>query len=156
MERVDEKNRQIWFAASGRNLDQDPHFLHHYRINFDGSGLVPLTEGNGNHSIVYSPDRKFLVDTYSRADLAPVTNLRRVSDGTLVCELEKGDAKELIKAGIKLPEPFWALGRDGKTDIWGVAYFPTHFDPKKNYPVIEYIYAGPWTTTAPKTFSAFG
>jgi len=157
LEFVDQKKRQLWFAASGRNLDQDPHFLHHYRINFDGTGLVALTEGNGNHTIEYSPDKKYVLDTYGRNDMAPVTNLRRVSDGSFVCEVERTDISALLQAGWKLPEPFSALGRDGKTDIWGVAYFPTHFDPKVKYPVIEYIYAGPWTTTAPhkwETFSA--
>ena len=38
---------------------------------------------------------------------------------------------------------FVAKGRDGKTDIWGIIVRPTNFDPKKKYPVIEKIYAGP-------------
>jgi len=52
------------------NTDQDPYFIHFYRVNFDGSGLVALTEGNGNHSVQYSPDRKYIIDTYSRVDNA--------------------------------------------------------------------------------------
>src|SRR5262249_30691589 len=87
IEHIDEANRQIWFRASGKNPDQDPYFLHHYRVNFDGTGLVALTEGNGTHTVQYSPDRKYLIDTYSRVDLPPVHELRRTSDGTLVCEL---------------------------------------------------------------------
>ena len=63
IERIDEDNRQIWFRASGRNAGQDPYFIHYYRVNFDGSGLVALTEGNGNHTVQYSPDRKFVIDT---------------------------------------------------------------------------------------------
>lgn len=155
VERVDEKARQIWFSASGRNLDQDPYFIHYYRVNFDGSGLIALTEGNGNHTISYSPDNKYLLDSYSRVDLPPVTNLRRVSDGSLVCELERCDISAFRAAGWHAPEVFTAKARDGKTDIWGVAYLPSNFDPKVKYPVIEYIYAGPWTSTAPKTFLTF-
>ena len=60
VDRIDEKKRQIWFRASGRNADQDPYLIHFYRVNFDGSGLVALTAGNGNHSIQYSPDRKYI------------------------------------------------------------------------------------------------
>ncbi|MCJ7629011.1 MAG: DPP IV N-terminal domain-containing protein, partial [Longimicrobiales bacterium] len=41
---VDVANRQIWFRASGMNPGQDPYFIHHYRINFDGTGLVTYTE----------------------------------------------------------------------------------------------------------------
>ena len=55
---IDEDARQIWFNAGGKNADQDPYFIHYYRVNFDGSGLVALTEGNGNHTVQYSPDRK--------------------------------------------------------------------------------------------------
>jgi dipeptidyl aminopeptidase/acylaminoacyl peptidase len=48
---------------------------------------------------------------------------------------------------------FVARGRDGTTDIWGVISRPRDFDPKKKYPVIEYIYAGPQGAYVPKSFS---
>ena len=59
IDRIDEDKRQIWFRACGRNPDQDPYFIHYYRVNFDGSGLVALTAGNGTHTVEYSPDRKY-------------------------------------------------------------------------------------------------
>ncbi len=57
VDRVDEDAKQIWFQASGKNPGEDPYHLHHYRINFDGTGLIALTEGNGTHTVQYSPDR---------------------------------------------------------------------------------------------------
>ena len=153
IDRIDEAKRQVWFRASGKNPDQDPYFLHYYRINFDGTGLVALTEGNGNHTVQYSPDRKYLIDTYSRVDMAPVHELRRVSDGKLVCKLEEADITALKASGWKPPEVFVAKGRDGKTDIWGIICRPKDFDPDKKYPVIEEIYAGPQGSFVPKTFS---
>ncbi len=42
---VDVQNRQIWFRASGMNAGKDPYFMHYYRINFDGTGLVAYTDG---------------------------------------------------------------------------------------------------------------
>ena len=63
IDRIDEEKRQIWFHAGGRNPGQDPYFLHFYRVNFDGSDLVALTEGNGYHAVDYSPDRRWLIDT---------------------------------------------------------------------------------------------
>ena len=151
---IDEDKRQIWFHACGKNADQDPYFIHYYRINFDGSDLVALTEGNGNHTIQYSPDRRYLIDTYSRVDMAPVHKLRRVSDGKLTCELEKADIRELIANGWTAPEVFVAKGRDGKTDIWGIISRPKDLDPSKKYPVVEYIYAGPHDSYVPKSFRA--
>jgi dipeptidyl aminopeptidase/acylaminoacyl peptidase len=154
VDRIDEENRQVWFRASGRNPNQDPYLMHYYRVNFDGSGFTPLTQGNGWHKIVYSPNRKFIIDSYSRVDMAPVHELRRVSNGKLVCKLERADLSELKAEGWKQPEVFKAKGRDGKTDIWGIVYRPTDFDPNKKYPVLESMYAGPHDSYVPKQFSA--
>lgn len=155
VEKVDDEKRQIWFRASGMSAGMDPYFVHYYRINFDGSGLVPLTGGNANHTVSFSPDMKFYVDTWSRVDLAPVSELRRTEDLKTVAELERGEIQELLKAGWRAPEPFVAKGRDGKTDIWGVICRPTNFDPAKKYPVIEAIYAGPQDSFVPKSFRAY-
>ncbi len=153
-DRIDEEKRQIWFRGSGKNADQDPYLVHHYRVNFDGTGLVALTEGDGNHRVQFSPDRKYLVDSYDRVDRAPSHELRRASDGTLVCKLEDADISELKSSGWEPPEVFVAKGRDGKTDVWGIVCRPKNLDPKKKYPVIEYIYAGPQGSFVPKTFGA--
>jgi dipeptidyl aminopeptidase/acylaminoacyl peptidase len=152
---IDEEKRQVWFRASGKNPGQDPYLIHYYRVNFDGSGLVALTEGDGNHTVQYSPTRKYLVDTYSRIDAAPVTELRRASDGKLVCKLEEADITELRADGWQAPEVFVAKGRDGTTDVWGIISRPRNFDPSKKYPVIEYVYAGPQGSFVPKSFSPF-
>jgi dienelactone hydrolase len=152
IDQIDEERRQIWFSAGGRNADQDPYFVHHYRVNFDGSGLVALTEANGNHTVQYAPDRKYLIDSYSRVDSPPAHELRRASDGKLVCPLEQADISELNAKGWKPPEIFVAKGRDGKTDIWGLIHRPAQFDPAKKYPVIESIYAGPQGSFVPKSF----
>jgi dienelactone hydrolase len=151
---VDEANRQIWFEAGGMNSDQDPYFTHYYRINFDGTGLTKLTDANGTHSVSFSPDRKYYVDTWQRVDLPPVSELRRTADQKVILPLEKGDQSALLAAGFRNPEVFVAKGRDGKTDIWGILVLPTNFDPSKKYPVIENIYAGPQGSFVPKTYSA--
>lgn len=153
IDRIDEEERQIWFSAGGKNPDQDPYFLHRYRVNFDGTGLVTLTEGNGNHTVQFSPDRKYLIDTYSRVDAPPKHDLRRAVDGHFVCALEAADISELTVSGWKPPEVFVAKGRDGKTDIWGIICRPRNMDPSKKYPVIEEIYAGPQGSYVPKNFS---
>ena len=155
IDRIDTQKRQIWFRANGRNPKQDPYLVHYYRVNFDGTGLVALTEGNGNHTIQYSPDGKHLIDTYSRVDMPPVHELRRVADGTLVCKLDEADITALEATGWRAPEVFVAKGRDGVTDIWGIVCRPQNYDPNKKYPVIEYIYAGPHGSFTPKTFAAY-
>ncbi len=152
VDRVDEKAREVWFRAGGIRPGQDPYHIHFARVGFDGTGLVVLTEGDGTHRVEFSPDRRHFVDTYSRADLPPVTELRRSSDGALVCGLERADASALRAAGWRAPERFAAPGRDGATGIWGLLFRPTNFDPAKRYPVVENIYAGPQGAHVPKGF----
>jgi dienelactone hydrolase len=151
---VDENKRQIWFEAGGMVPGQDPYFTQMYRINFDGTDLTKLTDADGTHTVTFSHDRNFYVDSWQRVDLPPVAQLRRAADQKLVMDLDKGDASALLAAGFKYPEVFVAKGRDATTDIWGIIIRPTNFDPSKKYPVIENIYAGPQGSFVPKTFSA--
>lgn len=150
---VDEKNRRIWFEASGMNAGEDPYLVHAYRINFDGSGLTPLPEAAGNHHLEYSSDGKYYVDTWSAINQAPTMALYETEGNKQLQVLERGDISKLVAAGWHAPEVFVAKGRDGKTDIWGVIYKPVNFNPQKNYPVIEDIYAGPQGSFVPKSFT---
>ncbi len=152
VERVDAKQRQIWFLAGGVRKGQDPYYLHLCRVNFDGSGFTVLTEGDGTHAVDYSPDERFFVDTWSRVDHPPVTELRSASDGRLIIELERVDAGRLIETGWTPPERFVTKGRDGTTDIYGIIIRPKRFDPTKKYPVIEDIYASPKRAHVSKSF----
>lgn len=151
---VDVKKRQIWFKGSGKNTGEDPYFMHYYRIGFDGKNLVDLTPEKGNHSLSFSPDRKYYIDTYSEVNVAPRIVIKSTADLKTVMELEHTDLTGLLATGVKLPEVFVAKARDGKTDIWGVVYRPANMDPNKSYPVIENIYAGPQDSFVPKSFSA--
>lgn len=152
---VDTAAKQIVFAAGGMVAKQDPYFVQYYRINFDGSDLTPLTDADGYHTVTFSPDNKYYVDTWSTVALAPISQLRRTSDAKVIMELEKADASDLVKTGWRAPEVFVAKARDGTTDIWGVIVRPSNFDPKKKYPVIENIYAGPQGSFVPKTFASW-
>jgi len=154
VERVDEEARQVWFRAGGIRPGQDPYHVHLARVNFDGTGLTVLTEGDGTHTVEFSPDRRWIVDRWSRVDHPPVHELRCASDGGLVCVLERADASALLAAGWRAPERFVAKGRDGVTDIHGILIVPTTFDPARRYPVIEHIYAGPHGAFVPKAWSA--
>ena len=155
VQHVDEDKRQIYFSASGMNPGEDPYFIHYYRINFDGSGLVSLTPEAGMHKAWHSENHKFLVDVYSTVSMPPVAVLRNASDGKVVMPLEKADITALQAEGWKAPEVFTAPGRDGKTIMWGNIYRPSNFDPSRRYPVIEYIYSGPGNQYVPKEFRSY-
>ena len=153
--RVDTDEKRIYFTACGVNPDEDPYLIHYYSIKMDGTDMRSLTPEAGNHRAHFSRDWKYLVDTYSLVDRAPVTVLRRVSDGSVVQQLECADLSKIEGNGWVAPEVFTAPGRDGVTPMWGIIQRPTNFDPSKRYPIIEYIYAGPGDAYTPKSFNPY-
>ncbi|MFY8111699.1 MAG: DPP IV N-terminal domain-containing protein [Flavobacterium sp.] len=140
--KVDEKNRVLYFEANGRESGRDPYFSHFYRIDFSGKNLQLLTPEDGNHTISLSPNGDYFVDTYSQPNVAPVSVLR-ATNGKLIATLEKADISKLVATDWKAPEPIKVKSRDGKWDLYGLLYTPTHLDPTKKYPVVNYIYPGP-------------
>lgn len=153
---IDAGKREIWFRASGVNEKEDPYHVHYYKINFDGTNLVSLTPEPGNHSITFSPDRKYYLDTYSQINVPPIVSLYRTADAKKINDIEKADISNYLASGFRLAEPFHAKGRDRVTDIWGIVFKPTQFDSTKRYPVIENIYAGPQDAFVPKNFTTGG
>ncbi len=155
VEHVNEETRQIIFTGSGQNQDEDPYFIHYYRINFDGGGLLDLTPEYASHMATFSKNYNYFVDNYSTVNLPQVTVLRVASDGKILMQLENADISDLLATGWKKPEVFVAKARDGKTDIWGNIYRPTNFDSTRTYPVLEHIYAGPHSSFVQKYFKPY-
>jgi dienelactone hydrolase len=139
--KVDEKNRLLYFIVDGRQ-PENPYFSQLYRIGMDGKHLDLLTPEPGNHLVNLSPSKSFFIDSYSKPDLPPVTLVRNM-DGKLLSMLEKTDISRLGAVGWKPPIPFNVKAHDGKTDIYGLLFTPTHLDTNKKYPIIDYIYPGP-------------
>ena len=154
---IDEEKRIIYFSGNGReqvsaNAKEDPYYLHLYKVNFDGSNLQLLNQGNYDHSFTINDNKNYFVNTSSRVNTAPVSSLYG-TDGKKIMDLETSDLSSLFAAGYKFPETFKVKADDGITDIFGVVYKPYDFDSTKKYPIIEYVYPGPQTESVNKSFS---
>lgn len=140
---VDEKARQIYFTARGREPGRLVYYQHLYRVNFDGSGLTLITPEDADHRIEFAPSGRYFIDIQSRIEQPPVSVLRAVPDGRVIRVLEEADVSRLREIGWSPPEVFKVKARDGLTDIYGVIFKPSSFDPSKKYPIIDHIYPGP-------------
>ena len=150
--RIDERTRQIWFMANGREPGRDPYFQHFYRIGFDGKGLTLLTPEAANHAVALSPDGRFFTDVYSTPDPPPVAVVRD-RNGRVVQSLERADITALVASGWRAPIPVTVKARDGRTDIHGLMYVPTQLDTTRKYPIINHIYPGPQSgSVGPRSF----
>lgn len=150
---LDVAAKEIYFQAVGRVAGENPYHPHLCKVALDGTGFVDLTPGDAHHEVTFSPDRRTFIDAASRVDQPHAYLLRSAMDGRLLARLGAGDDAALRQAGWQPVRPFVAKDREGKFDIWGVVTRPHPFDPKKKYPVIENIYAGPHGSFAPRAFN---
>lgn len=149
---VDVKQRKLWVRALGVMPDQDPYYAHLVSVNFDGSMLQVITEGDGSHTWQWGPDRRFLIDTWSRVDCLPKSAVRDAETGKEVVFLQQEQLDPDLEGEWRPVERFNAPGRDGKTQIYGTLVYPRDLDETKSYPIIEYIYAGPQDFYTAKAF----
>lgn len=162
--RIDEEKGAIYFTANGMNAidesgngtpeGEDPYNKHLLKLNLNTLEISDLTPENANHLIYMNPQKTMFVDVMSRPDMPPVSVLRNM-DGRTIMEIQRADISALESTGWTMPEVFVADGRDGKTDIWGTIFRPSDYNPRKKYPVVEYIYAGPHDSFVLKDFYAY-
>ena len=143
--KVDPKTRTVWFLGVGRTPGVNPYYQQFWKVSLDGGRPILLSPEPADHTITMSPDGRSFVDSYSTPTTPPVAVLRDANDGHILVPLAKADLSRLRAAGWQPPEPITVKARDGKTDLYGLMFKPTHFDPNRKYPVIDYIYPGPQT-----------
>lgn len=150
---IDEKARTLYFTGNGRENNEDPYYLHLYRVNLDGSGMKLLNPGDyDNPNPGMNDASQFIVNNFSRVNTVPKSVLYD-NTGRKIMDLETADLSRLFEAGYKFPQPFKVKADDGITDLYGVMYKPYDFDSTKKYPIIEYVYPGPQTEAVNKSFS---
>ncbi len=139
--RVDEESGDVLFMGNGREPG-DPYFAHLYRAPLAGGDVALLTPDSANHVVWLAPDGETFVDQYSTPTMPPVTVVRDM-DGELLQTAERADISRLERSGWQPPIPFTVKARDDETDLYGLMFRPSNFDPAAKYPVINYLYPGP-------------
>ena len=150
---VDQAKGFILFNAQGKEAGRNPYYQHLYKLTLATGKVELLTPENANHDVFVSPDGSYFMDNISTPTQPTRTVLKSHSTPPLSLELLKADASGLDSMKYRLPEPFTAIGKDGKTTIYGAIWKPSNFDPKKKYPVIDQTYTGPHTNMYPRSYT---
>lgn len=148
---IDPVEARVIFEAHS-DVDR-PYDTHVCSVGLDGTGFRQLTTEPGTHSGTVSPDHRLIVDHHSSVNRLPAVDLYR-AEGTFVARLAEAtfvDADQLVWTEA---EEFIVPAADGTTDLHGLIYHPSGFDPAGSYPVIESIYAGPNSAYVPQTAQA--
>ncbi|HLK55951.1 MAG TPA: DPP IV N-terminal domain-containing protein [Chthonomonadaceae bacterium] len=147
--RVDEEAGLLYYMArDGDNFMK----LQLHRVGLDGKGDKRLTDPAYNHTVDVAPDGAHFLDISQTHDQPPVTRMMD-TNGKVVTELAKSDTTKFDQLGLQRAELFTYKADDGKTDLYGILYKPSNFDPNKKYPMLVTVYAGPETNGARETFS---
>jgi dipeptidyl aminopeptidase/acylaminoacyl peptidase len=139
---VDENEEVIYFTAGSKEPEFNPYWEGFYKVNFDGSDLILLSEENANHIINFNTKSGYFIDQYSSINQPQVTMLKH-TENLSGKRLIEADISSLVKLGWTDPEYFSDLAADNKTIIYGAIFKPSFFDKNKKYPVLDFIYPGP-------------
>lgn len=150
---VDEKAGRLYFTAFGDGAGGDPYYPHSWVADMKTGRARRLDDADGAQVAVMSPGGRYLVETSSRVDKAPRAVVRGL-DGRVLMDLGAADTAALLATGWRAPERVHVKGADGATDIYGVMWTPSDFDPSRRYPVVVQVYPGPTYEKHPVGFAA--
>jgi dipeptidyl-peptidase-4 len=154
---IDRERRELWIQTAGREPGRNPYYCDICRVNIDTGERVTVLASDheyvvcdqrSRHSIPapqamgVSPSGNFVVATRSRVDQVPVSVLVDRNGQQHTVETAKVSG---LPENVNWPEPVMLKAADGKTDIYGVIFRPSNFDPSRRYPVLDctYNYATP-------------
>ncbi|MFZ6008900.1 MAG: S9 family peptidase [Bacteroidota bacterium] len=149
---IDEKSGYVYYLASPANATQK--YL--YRTKLDGKGkaelLTPTTQP-GTHNYDISPNAKFALHSFSNLRTPPLRELISLPQHKALNEKESIEARAKTTQEENTTEFFKITTEDGiEMDGWMVK--PTHFDEKKKYPVVFFVYTEPWGANVTDTYGA--
>jgi dipeptidyl-peptidase-4 len=134
---VDQDAGAVYFAATERS----PIGLDIYRINLDGTGLTRLSQADGTHRAIFTPDFTLFADVWSNVTTPPQVRLHRNS-GAEIRSIDLNPVPALRDYRLATPEFVRVKTRDG-FGMEGMLIKPVDFNPNRRYPVYQFTYAGP-------------
>lgn len=124
---------------------KDPYEEKLYRTSLSGEPLQPLGNVPGAHFTTISPSGRFVLDSWSSPTQPRVREIVG-ADGAGRIRLTTSNDEAVKALGWRPGERVEVLAADGETAIYGAVFKPHDFDPAKHYPVVAYIYGGPFVT----------
>ncbi|MDP4206796.1 MAG: prolyl oligopeptidase family serine peptidase, partial [Bacteroidota bacterium] len=143
---LDSKEQYMYLEST----QESPLERHIYRFDLKNGQSVRLTNGEGIHNGLLSPNKDALLDKFQGPAIPNRITL-----------IDTRNKKECMILNAENPLKDYLLGEtrlvtiksaDGKTDLYAKMILPPNFDPKKKYPVIVYVYGGPHSQLVDKSW----
>ena len=173
---VDEIRREVYISIAGRTPRRNLYYREIAKVNLDSGVMKILSSSDEDHEVLeqggisnqeadeeimagadpkslvgFAPSGDYFVETLTTASM-PAKTVLRDREGKLIATVEAGDASRVPQFW-RWPRSVSLTAADGKTEINGLVFKPSGYDPAKKYPVIDYIYGGPQVAYVPTGFA---
>ena len=154
--KVDEETRQIWFSAGGMKRDEDPvlRALLPHRLRRLGADAAHRDRRQSHRGLLdgHAVLRRHLLARRHGAGLGAEAHQRRLAadDG----RARRSHRARPRRAGVR-PRSSWRRAATARRRSTASSSRPRTSIPRRRYPVIESIYAGPQGSFVPKSFAAY-
>lgn len=137
---VDPNEKYIFFTVAL----PDPMHRTVYKMELGkNKKMIPLTKELGSHSLTFSSDFSYFIDTYSTIQQPPTyTVFNQKAEKLRVLEDNAALAQTLKQRNISQVE-FLKIPVENEVELNAWMIKPTNFDPNKKYPVFMTAYGGP-------------
>jgi dipeptidyl aminopeptidase/acylaminoacyl peptidase len=143
----DAERQELIIQTADRTAGRNPYLCDICRVSLENGELTPIISTNHDYSVQdqrhtpstdnkgVSPTGNYVVTTRARIDELPVSLLLD-RQGKEILILETADPSAM-PTNWQWPEPVMVKGADKKTDIAGIIYRPSNFDPNQSYPILD-------------------
>jgi len=133
----EQKNKLYFTSTATSPLERQV-----YSIDLKGNKLKKLSVTAGTHSVNFSNDFKYFVDTYSSSETPTVTTLYNDSGKTIKVLAENNAYKKQSENYGFAKTEFFKIGiNDDSLNAYIMK--PLNFNKNKKYPLLMFVYGGP-------------
>lgn len=138
-EGIDQKKNLVYFTSTEVSSIE----RHLYVTNMKGKKRKKLTTESGVHSVSFSNDFKYFIDSYSSATTPYKTALNHAQGKEVKVLAENSEYQQKTeKYGFAKTE-FFKIGIESGDSLNAYIMKPVDFDATKKYPVLMSVYGGP-------------
>lgn len=111
-----------------------------YSLELKTGNISRLSEAEGTHTPIFSPDYSYVIDKYNSLKVANKIDIIDTK-GTKIRTIHTSE--DPLKDYNLGETSIFTIKNNQKTDLYCRMIKPSNFDPQKKYPVLIYVYGGP-------------
>jgi dipeptidyl-peptidase-4 len=148
---IDENSKRLYYqSAEGSPVERAV-----YSVKLNGKGKKKLSTQTGWNGAEFSNGMKYYINTYSSKDIPTYQTLHNSSGKELRIITSNDYLKTELKKYNLAGKEFFNFNTEEGVNLNGWMMKPFDFDPKKEYPVLMFVYGGPGAQTVKNQYDGY-